>query len=159
MKTENQHFNGSPIAAAYYDRSVAFFRENDLTTIGSSYIPDDLLMVWITPDPQQLLSDMADRKAHPDSTLPFAVFSCAYGYHDQIYAAILQDDSYRTPYEKIIMDFFLFQEALYYIVELEKLNMYVVPFQILHFRAYPETLPALREIAQRFKIRFDKTPI
>lgn len=159
MKTENQHFSGSPVAAAYYDRSVAFFRENDLTTIGSSYIPDDLLMVWITPDPQQLLSDMADRKAHPDSTLPFAVFSCAYGYHDQIYAAKLNDDSYRTPYEKIIMDFFLFQEALYYIVELDKRNMYVVPFQILHFRAYPKTLPALREIAQRFKIRFDKTPI
>ena len=42
------------------------------------------------------------------------------------------------------MDFFQFQEALYYIVELDKRNMYVVPFQILHFHAYPQTLPVLR---------------
>ena len=102
---------------------------------------------------------MAHGKADPDSTLPFAVFSCAYGYHDQIYAAKLNDNSYRTPNEKIIMDFFQFQEALYYIVELDKRNMYVVPFQILHFHAYPQTLPVLREIAQRFGIRFDKTPV
>ena len=157
MEKENQKFKDS-LAAAYYDRSVAFFRKNDLTTVGSSYIPDDLLIAWITPDPQQLLSDMADHKADPDSTLPFAIFSSAYGYHDQIYAAKLNDDSYRTPYEKIIMDFFLFQEALYYIVELDKLNMYVMAFPILHFRAYPQMLPALREIAQRFGIRFDKSP-
>ena len=158
MKTEDRHFNGSPIAAAYYDRSVAFFRENALTTIGSSYIPDDLLRAWVAPDPQQLLSDMADHKAEPDSTLPFAVFSCAYGYHDQIYAAKLNDDSYRTPNEKIIMDFFQFQEALYYIVELDKRNMYVVPFQILHFHAYPQTLPVLREIAQRLGVPTIKMP-
>ena len=135
------------------------FPEPRRYNVGYNLIPDEVLEAWVAPDPQQLLSDMADGKADPDSTLPFAVYSCAYGYHDQIYAAKLKDDSYRTPYEKIIMDFFLFQEALYYIVELDKLNMYVVPFQILHFRAYPETLPALREIAQRFKIRFDKTPI
>lgn len=159
MKTKNPQFKGSPVAAANFRWSLDFFRNHDVTTVGYNLIPDEVLEAWVAPDPQQLLSDMADRKAHPDSTLPFAVFSCAYGYHDQIYAAKLKDDSYRTPYEKIIMDFFLFQEALYYIVELDKLNMYVVPFQILHFRAYPETLPALREIAQRFKIRFDKTPI
>ena len=159
MKTKNPQFKGSPIAVAYYDRSVAFFRNHDVTTVGYGYIPDDLLLAWVAPDPQQLLSDMADGKAEPDSTLPFAVFSCAYGYHDQIYAAKLNDDSYRTPNEKIIMDFFQFQEALYYIVELDKRNMYVVPFQILHFHAYPQTLPVLREIAQRFGIRFDKTPV
>ena len=159
MKTENQQFNGSPKAVNYFKWSIAFFRENDVTTVGCSLIPDDLLRAWVAPDPQQLLSDMADHKAEPDSTLPFAVFSCAYGYHDQIYAAKLNDDSYRTPYEKIIMDFFLFQEALYYIVELDKRNMYVVPFQILHFHAYSQTLPVLREIAQRFGIRFDKTPV
>lgn len=159
MKTENPHFNGSPEAVNYFKRSVDFFRNHDVTTVGCSYVPDDLLRAWITPDPQQLLSDMADHKAEPDSILPFAVYSCAYGYHDQIYAAKLNNDSYRTPYEKIVMDFFQFQEALYYIVELEKWNMYVVPFQILHFHAYPETLPPLREIAHRFGIRFDKTPV
>ena len=139
MKTENQQFNGSPKAVNYFKWSIAFFRENDLTTVGCSLIPDDLLRAWVAPDPQQLLSDMADHKAEPDSTLPFAVFSCAYGYHDQIYAAKLNDDSYRTPNEKIIMDFF--------------------QFQILHFHAYPQTLSVLREIAQRFGIRFDKTPV
>ena len=152
MKTENQHFSGSPIAAAYYDRSVAFFRENDLTTIGSSYIPDDLLMVWSTPDPQQLLSDMADGKADPDSTLPFAVYSCAYGYHDQIYAAKLKDDSYGTPYEKVIEDFFLFQEALHYIVEMNKKRFYFLSFPILHFKALPEILSQLREAVQRLGV-------
>ena len=55
---------------------------------------------------------MADGKADPDSTLPFAVYSAAYGYHDQIYAAILKDESYRTPYETIIENFFLFQGSL-----------------------------------------------
>ena len=152
MKTEDRHFNGSPIAAAYYDRSVAFFRENDLTTIGSSYIPDDLLRAWVAPDPQQLLSDMADHKAEPDSTLPFAVYSCAYGYHDQIYAAKLKDDSYRTPSEKIIKDFFLFQETLHYIVELQKRNYFFIPLPILHFKALPEMLPLLKEAVQRLGI-------
>ncbi len=159
MKTEDRHFNGSSEAVNYFRWSIHFFRNHDVTTVGYNLIPDDLLRAWVAPDPQQLLSDMADGKADPDSTLPFAVYSAAYGYHDRIYAAILKDDSYRTPYEKIIEDFFLFQEALYYIVELDKRNMYVVPFQILHFRVYPEALPVLREIAQRFGIRFDKTPV
>ena len=97
MKTENQQFNGSPKAVNYFKWSIAFFRENDLTTVGCSLIPDDLLRAWVAPDPQQLLSDMADHKAEPDS--------------------------------------------------------------ILHFHAYPQTLPVLREIAQRFGIRFDKTPV
>ena len=71
MKTENQQFNGSPKAVNYFKWSIAFFRENDLTTVGCSLIPDDLLRAWVAPDPQQLLSDMADHKAEPDSTLPF----------------------------------------------------------------------------------------
>lgn len=158
MKTKKPQFKGSSVAVAYYKRSVAFFRNHDVTTVGYGYIPDDLLLAWVAPDPQQLLSDMADGKADPDSTLPFAVYSCAYGYHDQIYAAKLNDDSYRTPNEKIIMDFFQFQEALYYIVELDKRNMYVVPFQILHFHAYPQTLPVLREIAQRLGVPTIKMP-
>ena len=152
MKTKNQFFNGSPIAVAYYDRSVAFFRNHDVTTVGYGYIPDDLLLAWVAPDPQQLLSDMADGKADPDSTLPFAVYSCAYGYHDQIYAAKLKDDSYRTPSEKIIEDFFLFQETLHYIVELQKRNYFFIPLPILHFNALPEMLPLLREAARRFGI-------
>ena len=159
MKTKNPQFKGSPVAAANFRWSLDFFRNHDVTTVGYNLIPDEVLEAWVAPDPQQLLSDMADHKAEPDSTLPFAVFSCAYGYHDQIYAAKLNDDSYRTPNEKNIMDFFQFQEALYYIVELDKRNMYVVPFQILHFHAYQQTLPVLRENAQRFGIPFDKTPV
>ena len=153
MKTKNQFFNGSPIAVAYYDRSVAFFRNHDVTTVGYGYIPDDLLLAWVAPDPQQLLSDMADGKADPDSTLPFAVYSCAYGYHDQIYAAKLKDDSYRTPSEKIIEDFFLFQETLHYIVELQKRNYFFIPLPILHFNALPEMLPLLKEAVQRLGVR------
>ena len=152
MKTKNQFFNGSPIAVAYYDRSVAFFRNHDVTTVGYGYIPDDLLLAWVAPDPQQLLSDMADGKADPDSTLPFAVYSCAYGYHDQIYAAKLKDDSYRTPSEKIIEDFFLFQETLHYIVELQKRNYFFIPLHILHFNALPEMLPLLKEAVQRLGV-------
>jgi hypothetical protein len=152
MKTKNQFFNGSPIAVAYYDRSVAFFRNHDVTTVGYGYIPDDLLLAWVAPDPQQLLSDMADGKADPDSTLPFAVYSCAYGYHDQIYAAKLKDDSYRTPSEKIIEDFFLFQETLHYIVELQKRNYFFIPLPILHFNALPEMLPLLKEAVQRLGV-------
>lgn len=152
MKTKNQFFNGSPIAVAYYDRSVAFFRNHDVTTVGYGYIPDDLLLAWVAPDPQQLLSDMADGKAEPDSTLPFAVYSCAYGYHDQIYAAKLKDDSYRTPSEKIIEDFFLFQETLHYIVELQKRNYFFIPLPILHFNALPEILSQLREAVQRLGV-------
>ena len=95
---------------------------------------------------------MADGKADPDSTLPFAVYSCAYGYHDQIYAAKLKDDSYGTPYEKVIEDFFLFQEALHYIVEMNKKRFYFLTFPILHFKALPEMLPLLREAARRFGI-------
>ena len=152
MKTKNQLFNGSPIAVAYYDRSVAFFRNHDVTTVGYGYIPDDLLLAWVAPDPQQLLSDMADGKADPDSTLPFAVYSCAYGYHDQIYAAKLKDDSYRTPSEKIIEDFFLFQETLHYIVELQKRNYFFIPLPILHFNALPEMLPLLKEAVQRLGV-------
>ena len=152
MKTKNQFFNGSPIAVAYYDRSVAFFRNHDVTTVGYGYIPDDLLLAWVPPDPHQLLSDMADGKADPDSTLPFAVYSCAYGYHDQIYAAKLKDDSYRTPSEKIIEDFFLFQETLHYIVELQKRNYFFIPLPILHFNALPEMLPLLKEAVQRLGV-------
>ena len=152
MKTKNQFFNGSPIAVAYYDRSVAFFRNHDVTTVGYGYIPDDLLLAWVAPDPQQLLSDMADGKADPDSTLPFAVYSCAYGYHDQIYAAKLKDDSYGTPYEKVIEDFFLFQETLHYIVELQKRNYFFIPLPILHFNALPEMLPLLKEAVQRLGV-------
>ena len=152
MKTKNQFFNGSPIAVAYYKRSVAFFKTHDVTTVGYGYIPDDLLLAWVAPDPQQLLSDMADGKADPDSTLPFAVYSCAYGYHDQIYAAKLKDDSYRTPSEKIIEDFFLFQETLHYIVELQKRNYFFIPLPILHFNALPEMLPLLKEAVQRLGI-------
>ena len=159
MKTKNQQFKGSSVAIANFRWSIDFFQNHDVTTVGYNLIPDEVLEAWVAPDPQQLISDMADGKAEPDSTLPFAVYVCAYGHHDKMYALKLKDDSYGTPSEKVVEDFFLFQEALYYIVELDKLNMYVVPFQILHFRAYPETLPALREIAQRFKIRFDKTPI
>jgi len=111
-----------------------------------------VLEAWVAPDPQQLLSDMADGKADPDSTLPFAVYSCAYGYHDQIYAAKLKDDSYGTPYEKVIEDFFLFQEALHYIVEMNKKRFCFLTFPILHFKALPEMLPLLREAARRFGI-------
>ncbi len=110
MKMKNQQFKGSPVAVANFRWSLDFFRNHDVTTVGYNLIPDEVLEAWVAPDPQQLLSDMADRKAHPDSTLPFAVFSCAYGYHDQIYAAKLNDDSYRTPNEKIIMDFFCFRK-------------------------------------------------
>ena len=152
MKTENQQFNGSPKAVNYFKWSIAFFRENDLTTVGCSLIPDDLLRAWVAPDPQQLLSDMADHKAEPDSTLPFAVFSCAYGYHDQIYAAMLNDDSYSTPYEKVIEDFFPFQEALHYIVEMNKKRFYFLSFPILHFKALPEMLPMLGEAVQRLGV-------
>ncbi|WP_101573088.1 hypothetical protein [Alistipes sp. cv1] len=152
MKTKNQQFKGSPVAVAYYDRSVEFFRNHDVTTVGYNFIPDDLLEAWVAPDPHQLLSDMADGKAEPDSILPFAVFSNAYGYHDQIYAAILKDDSYSTPYEKIIEDFFLFQEALHYIVELQKRNYFFIPLPILHFNALPEMLPLLREAVQRLGV-------
>ncbi|RHO70298.1 hypothetical protein DW082_08115 [Alistipes sp. AF48-12] len=95
---------------------------------------------------------MADGKADPDSTLPFAVYSCAYGYHDQIYAAKLKDDSYRTPSEKIIEDFFLFQETLHYIVELQKRNYFFIPLPILHFNALPEMLPLLKEAVQRLGV-------
>ena len=111
-----------------------------------------MLEAWVAPDPQQLLSDMADGKADPDSTLPFAVYSCAYGYHDQIYAAMLNDDSYSTPYEKVVEDFFPFQEALHYIVEMNKKRFYFLSFPILHFKALPEMLPLLREAARRFGI-------
>ena len=152
MNTKNPFFNGSPIAVAYYDRSVALFSNHDVTTVGYGYIPDDLLLAWVAPDPQQLLSDMADGKADPDSTLPFAVYSCAYGYHDQIYAAKLKDDSYRTPSEKIIEDFFLFQETLHYIVELQKRNYFFIPLPILHFNALPEMLPLLKEAVQRLGV-------
>ena len=152
MKTEDRHFNGSSEAVNYFRWSIHFFRNHDVTTVGYSLIPDDLLRAWVAPDPQQLLSDMADGKADPDSTLPFAVYSCAYGYHDQIYAAKLKDDSYRTPSEKIIEDFFLFQETLHYIVELQKRNYFFIPLPILHFKALPEMLPLLREAARRFGI-------
>lgn len=152
METKNQFFNGSPTAVAYYDRSVAFFRNHDVTTVGYGYIPDDLLEAWVAPDPQQLLSDMADGKADPDSTLPFAVYSSAYGYHDRIYAAKLKNDSYSTPSEKIIEDFLLFQEALHYIVELQKRNYFFIPLPILHFNALPEMLPLLREAVQRLGV-------
>lgn len=152
MKTKNPQFKGSSVAVAYYKRSVAFFRNHDVTTVGYGYIPDDLLLAWVAPDPQQLLSDMADGKADSDSTLPFVVYSCAYGYHDRIYAAKLKDDSYRTPSEKIIEDFFLFQETLHYIVELQKRNYFFIPLPILHFNALPEMLPLLKEAVQRLGI-------
>ena len=152
MKTKKPQFKGSSVAVAYYKRSVAFFRNHDVTTVGYGYIPDDLLLAWVAPDPQQLLSDMADGKADPDSTLPFAVYSCAYGYHDQIYAAMLNDDSYSTPYEKVIEDFFPFQEALHYIVEMNKKRFYFLSFPILHFNALPEMLSQLREAVQRLGV-------
>ena len=110
MKMKNQQFKGSPVAVANFRWSLDFFRNHDVTTVGYNLIPDEVLEAWVAPDPQQLISDMADGKADPDSTLPFAVFSSAYGYHDQIYAAKLNDNSYRTPYEKIVMDFFCFRK-------------------------------------------------
>ena len=152
MKMKNQQFKGSPVAVAYYDRSVEFFRNHDLTTVGYNFIPDDLLEAWVAPDPQQLISDMADGKAEPDSILPFAVYACAYGYHDRIYAAMLNDDSYGTPYEKVIEDFFPFQEALHYIVEMNKKRFYFLTFPILHFKALPEILSQLREAVQRLGV-------
>lgn len=152
MKTKNQQFKGSSVAAANFRWSLDFFRNHDVTTVGYNLIPDEVLEAWVAPDPQQLISDMADGKANPDSTLPFAVYSCAYGYHDQIYAAKLKDDSYRTPSEKIIEDFFLFQETLHYIVELQKRNYFFIPLPILHFKALPEMLPLLREAVQRLGI-------
>lgn len=158
MKQKDYPAKFSPLAAAYYEWSISFFRDHDITLVGYSKIPDSIVSEWMTDDPQQLLSDMADGKADPDSTLPFAVYSAAYGYHDQIYAAILKDESYRTPYETIIENFFLFQEVLYYLSELDKRNYYVIPFQLLNFRAYPETLPQLREIAARLGIPTFKIP-
>ena len=152
MKTKNPQFKGSPVAAANFRWSLDFFRNHDVTTVGYNLIPDEVLEAWVAPDPQQLLSDMADGKADPDSTLPFAVYSCAYGYHDRIYAAKLKDDSYRTPSEKIIKDFFLFQETLHYIVELQKRNYFFIPLPILHFNALPEMLPLLKEAVQRLGI-------
>ena len=152
MKTKNPQFKGSPVAAANFRWSLDFFRNHDVTTVGYNLIPDEVLGAWVAPDPQQLLSDMADGKADPDSTLPFAVYSCAYGYHDQIYAAMLNDDSYSTPYEKVVEDFFPFQEALHYIVEMNKKRFYFLSFPILHFKALPEMLPLLREAARRFGI-------
>ena len=152
MKTKNPQFKGSPVAIANFRWSIDFFQNHDVTTVGYNLIPDEVLEAWVAPDPQQLLSDMAHGKADPDSTLPFAVYSCAYGYHDQIYAAKLNDDSYRTPSEKIIEDFFLFQEALHYIVEMNKKRFYFLTFPILHFKALPEMLPLLREAARRFGI-------
>ena len=152
MKTKKPQFKGSSVAVAYYKRSVAFFRNHDVTTVGYGYIPDDLLLAWVAPDPQQLLSDMAHGKADPDSTLPFAVYSCAYGYHDQIYAAKLKDDSYGTPYEKVIEDFLLFQEAQQYIVDMNKNPLYIQTLPIMHIKALPEMLPLLREAARRFGI-------
>ena len=152
MKTKNQQFRGSPVAADNFRWSLDFFRNHDVTTVGYNLIPDEVLEAWVAPDPQQLISDMADGKADPDSTLPFAVFSSAYGYHDQIYAAKLNDNSYRTPYEKIVMDFFLFQEALYYVVEMNKKRLYFIAFPILHFKALPEILSQLREAVQRLGV-------
>ena len=152
MKTKNPQFKGSPVAIANFRWSIDFFQNHDVTTVGYNLIPDEVLEAWVAPDPQQLLSDMAHGKADPDSTLPFAVYSCAYGYHDQIYAAKLNDDSYRTPSEKIIEDFFLFQEALHYIVEMNKKRFYFLTFPILHFKALPEMLPLLREAVQRLGI-------
>lgn len=152
METKDQLFKGSPVAVAYYERSVEFFRNHDVTTVGYNYIPDDLLGLWVVSDPQQLLSDMADGKADPDSTLPFAIYSVAYGYHDQIYAAALNDESYKTPTETVIENFLLFQEVLHYIVELHKHNYYFMSFPILHFNALPEMLSLLKDAVRKLGI-------
>ena len=82
MKTEDRHFNGSSEAVNYFRWSIHFFRNHDVTTVGYNLIPDDLLRAWVAPDPQQLLSDMADGKADTDSTLPFAVYSAAHAGYD-----------------------------------------------------------------------------
>ena len=152
MKTKNPQFKGSPVAAANFRWSLDFFRNHDVTTVGYNLIPDEVLEAWVAPDPQQLISDMADGKAEPDSTLPFAVYVCAYGHHDKMYALKLKDDSYGTPYEKVVEDFFLFQEALYYIVEMNKKRFYFLSFPILHFKALPEILSQLREAVQRLGV-------
>lgn len=159
MKTEKQLLKNSPDAVDIINRSIELFRSNDIIVMGHTNIPDDLLRAWMTGDPQQLLSDIADHKADPDSTLPFAVYSVAYGYHDQIYAAILKDESYRTPTETVIRNFFKFQEALYYLAELENRNIFTMPFAILNFRDYPKWLPLLKEIATGCKIHYDKEPV
>ena len=63
---------------------------------------------------------------------------------------------YSTPYEKVVEDFFPFQEALHYIVEMNKKRFYFLSFPILHFKALPEMLPLLREAARRFGIFLQK---
>ena len=68
MKTKNPQFKGSPVAAANFRWSLDFFRNHDVTTVGYNLIPDEVLEAWVAPDPQQLISDMADGKADPDST-------------------------------------------------------------------------------------------
>ena len=50
------------------------------------------------------------------------------------------------------MDFFLFQEALYYVVEMNKKRLYFIAFPILHFKALPEMLSLLREAVQRLGV-------
>lgn len=152
METKDQLFKGSPVAVAYYERSIEFFRSHDIMTVGYGLISDDLLGSWVVSDPQQLLSDIADGKADPDSTLPYAIYSAAYGYYDQIYAAALNDESYRTPYETIIKNFLLFQEVLHYVVELHRHNYYFISFPILHFNALPEMLTILKDSVQRLGI-------
>ena len=152
MKTKNQQFKGSSVAIANFRWSIDFFQNHDVTTVGYNLIPDEVLEAWVAPDPQQLISDMADGKAEPDSTPPFAVYVCAYGHHDKMYALKLKDDSYGTPYEKVVEDFFLFQEALYYIVEMNKKRFYFLSFPILHFKALPEILSQLREAVQRLGV-------
>lgn len=152
METKDQLFKGSPYAVAYYERSIEFFRNHDVTTVGYNYIPDDLLGLWVVSDPQQLLSDMADGKADPDSTLPYAIYSAAYGYHDQIYAAALNDESYKTPTETVIENFLLFQEVLHYVVELHKHNYYFMSFPILHFNALPEMFSLLKDAVRKLGI-------
>lgn len=159
MKKEKRLLKNLPDAVDIINRSIELFRSNDIIVMGHTNIPDDLLRAWMTGDPQQLLSDMADHKADPDSTLPFAVYSAAYGYHDQIYAAILKDESYQTPTETVIRDFFKFQEALYYLTELENRNIFTMPFAILNFRDYPKWLPLLKEIAAGCEIHYDKEPV
>ena len=62
MKQKDYPAKFSPLAAAYYEWSISFFRDHDITLVGYSTIPDSIVSEWMTDDPQQLLSDMADGK-------------------------------------------------------------------------------------------------
>ena len=109
MKTKNPQFKGSPVAAANFRWSLDFFQNHDVTTVGYNLIPDEVLEAWVAPDPQQLLSDMADGKADPDSTCRRRLF-VRLRLSRQIYAAKL-NEFYWTPSEKI-EDFFLFFQSV-----------------------------------------------